>query len=165
MAKAPKEGWHRDPQNPVRERYWDGGQWTDQYRDAPPVVEKRRRRGGTVMKVMLGVILGGVVLIAGCAALISSAADEAIKDLDAEQQQHAITKEQFDSVSIGTTEEGVIKELGKQPEDAQEFTNKGFLSEEPQNSSCIYYNRDGGEFGDVFQFCFDGGKLNSKNSY
>jgi hypothetical protein len=39
------------------------------------------------------------------------------------------------------------------------------LNEEQISSSCIYYNRRGGEFGDRFQFCFDGDSLQSKNAY
>ena len=52
-----------------------------------------------------------------------------------------------------------------QAADAQEFENESLVDKEPQNSSCIYYNRKGGEFGEVFQFCFTEGKLDSKNAY
>jgi hypothetical protein len=129
----------------------------------PNCNKKYKRR--TVLKVLFGLTLFGLVVIVGCAALIGTAADEAIKELDAEQQRHAITKEQFDSIQIGASESRVVQQLGKPPEDKQEFTNKGFLSDEPENSTCVYYNREGGEYGDVFQFCFDNGRLTGKNAY
>ena len=65
----------------------------------------------------------------------------------------------------GASEASVQTSLGKPPEDRQQFQSKGFLTNEPANSSCIYYNRDGGSFGDRYQFCFDSGKLTSKNAY
>jgi len=162
-GKAPA-AWHPDPHNPGVERYWDGSEWTELRRPAASSAP-RRRRGGTVMKVALGVVLGGVLLIAGCAALIGGAANEAVKELDAEQERHAITKQAFDSAKLGWSEQRLIEHVGKQPEDKQEFTNEGFLDEEPSESSCIYFNRTGGEFGDAFQFCFDDGRLSSKNAY
>lgn len=119
----------------------------------------------SVVKIAIGVVLGGVLLIAGCAALISAGADDAVKELNAEQEAHAITKERFDSTKIGWSEARVIKHAGKEPEDKQEFNDESFVDNEPQQSSCIYYNRKGGDFGDVFQFCFDAGKLRSKNAY
>ncbi len=157
--------WHPDPHNPGVERYWDGSTWTELRRPAVALQAPQRRRGGTVWKVMLGVVLGGVLLIGGCAVLIGSAANEAVKELDAEQQRHAITKTAFDSAKLGWSEERLIEHVGKQPENKQEFTNEGFLDEEPSESSCIYFNRAGGSFGDAFQFCFDDGRLHSKNAY
>jgi hypothetical protein len=50
-------------------------------------------------------------------------------------------------------------------EDRQEFENEGIPGEEPVGSSCIYYNRAGGDLGDSFQFCFTKGRLDSKNAY
>lgn len=119
----------------------------------------------TVLKVLVGLSVLGLVLIVGCAALIGGAANEVAKQLDTEQQAHAITRQQFRSLDLGMTERQVIAAVGKRPEDRQEFQSEGFMTDEPQNSSCIYYNRAGGSFGDVFQLCFDGGRLNSKNSY
>lgn len=48
----------------------------------------------------------------------------------------------------------------------QEFVAEGVFDESEIRSSCIYYNRRGGEFGDRFQFCFDGADLlDAKNAY
>lgn len=134
-----------------------------------PHCQKKYKQGGSAVKIVLGVLAGlvllGTVTVVGCAALIGSAANEAVKSLDAEQQAHAITKDQYDAVKIGWSESKVISELGKEPENKQEFENESFVGDEPSNSSCIYYNKDGGDFGDVFQFCFDEKKLTSKNAY
>ena len=36
----PPAGWYSDPWRPEAERYWDGGEWTDDLRPAYPVVER-----------------------------------------------------------------------------------------------------------------------------
>jgi len=122
-------------------------------------------RKRTALKVFAAVCAAGLVLIGGCTALVVGGASEVAKQLDAEQRAHAISKATFDSLSIGMSEEEVIAAAGKEPENRQEFESEGFLDDEPQSSSCIYYNRAGGEFGDVFQLCFDDGKLRAKNAY
>jgi hypothetical protein len=119
----------------------------------------------TVLKVIVGLAVLGLVAMVGCAALIGSAAEEVGNELDAQQNEHAITTKQFKSLDLGTSQSAVIKELGVKPEDKQEFENEGFMSEEPSSSSCIYYNKKNGEFGDIFQLCFDEKKLSSKNAY
>lgn len=119
----------------------------------------------TVLKVALGMMLGGLVLIAGCAALIGAGADKVSKDLDRQQQAHAISLAKFRGVKHGWTERQVIGYVGKRPQDRQEFEGENALSREPANSSCIYYNRAAGRPGDLFQFCFEQGRLRSKNSY
>jgi hypothetical protein len=119
----------------------------------------------TLLKVLVGLCLLGLVLIVGCAALIGGAANEVAKQLDKEQREHAITRQQFRSLDLGMSERQVIAEVGKRPENRQEFESEGVLSKEPSSSSCIYYNRVGGSFGDVFQLCFDGRRLTSKNAY
>ena len=125
----------------------------------------KRYRRRTVLKVLVGLSVLGLAAIAGGAALIGGAANEVSKQLDAEQRAHAITRAQFDDLRIGMRQSEVESRLGKPPEDRQEFENAGVLDEEPQNSSCIYYNRAGGSFGDLFQLCFTNGRLDSRNSY
>lgn len=122
-------------------------------------VERPRRR------VWPWVLLGCVVLFAGCAALIGSAANKAIDELNAEQARHAITLAQFDAIPFGITRAQLVAQLGKEPEDAQEFVSQGVLDESEVRSSCVYYNRQGATFGDLFQFCFENDSLKSKNSY
>jgi hypothetical protein len=119
----------------------------------------------TLLKVFSALFLLGLITIVGCAALVGGAANEVSKQLDAEQAAHAISTRQFRSVDLGTRERTVIDQLGKQPEDKQQFQSESFVGNEPSNSSCIYYNKKGGNFGDVFQFCFTERKLDSKNAY
>jgi hypothetical protein len=102
------------------------------------------------------------LLIVGCVALVGSAGEEAVKEIDKQQRANSITAEQFRAVKLGSSQQAVEDKLGE-PADAQEFESEGILQKEPENSSCIYYNKRGGQFGDLFQLCFTGGKLNSKN--
>lgn len=129
----------------------------------PRCGKKYKKR--TVLKVLVGLSVLGLVAIVGCAALIGGAANEVSKQLDAEQAKHAITKKRFDSIPLGITQTEVIHIANKQPENKQEFESESFLKDEPDSSSCIYYNKKHGSFGDVFQFCFTNDKLDSKNAY
>jgi hypothetical protein len=52
--------------------------------------------------------------------------------------------------------------------DSQEFEQEiPEIQDQPERSSCIYYpEKDRPLFeGDSYQFCFDNGKLTSKNAY
>lgn len=177
-------GWYEDPQQQARYRYWDGQKWTGQTSSAAspptaaqaappsppgtppppggppaPVPAPPAPRKGTpiVIKVALGVVLGVVLLIAGCALLIGVGVNEAQK----EEQEHAISRAQYESIKNGTPQSEVEDELGA-PADAQDFDVKGL-----PDSSCIYYHEQDDDLasGAFFQFCFDGGKLSSKSAY
>ena len=157
MAKKPKPGWHPDPAAPGRERYWDGSQWTGEGRDAPPPVKKRR--GGTFLKVVLGVVIGGMVLIGGCVAIIGAGLSS--------EEEDGITASEFQSISQGTTQDEIEEQFGE-PTDSQEFESQiPDLQDTPSQSSCIYYPEKGKPIleGQSFQLCFDDGKLTSKNAY
>ena len=116
-------------------------------------------------------VLAGVFVLGlgGCVAVIAVVAtgvNNAVEKLNAEQRAHAISKDQFDAVPLGAYRAAVVQMLGKQPEDTQEFVNRGVLTSSDVNSSCIYYNKQDEKFGSArFQFCFDGDSLRSKNSY
>ncbi|WP_157981631.1 DUF2510 domain-containing protein [Protaetiibacter intestinalis] len=43
-AALPAEGWHPDPADAARERWWDGVAWTEFTREAPPVPGPIARR-------------------------------------------------------------------------------------------------------------------------
>lgn len=189
------DGFYPDPLGGKYSRRWDGSQWTTQVgpqlaagsdpakpleaptklcphcgaqsqtlaSKCPHCGKGYAKRSG--LKVLAGIVAGGLVLIAGCAgcvALIGSGVDEA----EDEAQEHAISKAEFDSIEIGTTQAQVEKRLGV-PEDSQEFEQKGFGNNAPQGSSCIYYNETGKDLfeGESFQFCFTEEKLDSKNAY
>lgn len=170
-------GWRTDPSGRHEFRYWDGTTWTENVSDRgqagvdrsmepspqpmpppPPVAKQKRKKwpwvvGAIVMMFGLGV--------AGCLAAVNNAVEE----LDREQAAHAISKVQFDAVPLGSSRADVIAQLGREPEDSQEFVHKGVLSESQVNDACIYYNREGGSFGDRFQFCFTDDALDAKNAY
>ena len=159
-------GWYANPQGPGQ-RYWDGAQWTEQYQPAPgqaaaaPKKERNWLKG--CLLVTLGVVAAGVVLIGGCAVLFSAGVDEAQK----EQDKKGITLSEFRSIEQGTSQDDVEAQLGE-PEDSQEFEQQiPELQNQPSRSSCIYYPEKGQPLfeGRSFQFCFDDGKLTSKNAY
>jgi hypothetical protein len=116
------------------------------------------------MKVALGLVLGAVVLIGGCVALISAGVDEA----NEEQKAKGITIAEFRAVELGSARVAVIRSLGK-PESAQQFENAGIegIDNTSSKSSCIYYPQKGKGIleGKSFQLCFTNGKLDAKNAY
>ena len=121
----------------------------------------------TIFKIMLGIVLGGVLLAVGCAALVGTGVDQAVKEAEREQNARGITMKQFRAVKQGTSQRRIERRLGA-PEDAQEFENQiPELQDQPSRSSCIYYpEADKPLFeGRSFQFCFDEGRLTSKNAY
>ncbi len=126
----------------------------------PSCGKKYKKRTG--LKVFLWICLGGLVVIAGCSALIAAGINSANDEAD----KHAITKAQFDSIEQGTSQSEVVDTLGK-PTGKQEFENQGAFSNEPVGSSCIYYAKKGEDLLGFpsFQFCFTNGELDSKNAY
>lgn len=183
MAGMPM-GWFADPTGRSELRYWNGNAWTDdvargglQSKDpitgdyaSPSVATAIMQRPNQPKKakwpwIVGGIFLAFVLLGGGCALILGVAVNNAVTQLNAEQAAHAITKSQFDAVPLGTSQADVIRTLGKTPENAQEFVNKGVLSSGDIKSSCIYYNKSGGSFGDRFQFCFTADKLDTKNAY
>jgi len=115
--------------------------------------------------VLGGIAAAFVLGVGGCAVIVGVAINSAVDKLNAEQRAHAISNAQFDAVPLGASQADVIRTLGKQPQNTQEFVNKGVLSPGDVNSSCIYYNKEGGGFGSRYQFCFQGDSLQSKNAY
>lgn len=109
------------------------------------------------------IVIGLVVVVGGCSAIVLAGVNEAVNDLNREQAAHAITREEFDAIPLGTSRAAVIAAVGKPPQDTQEFESAGI--DVPVKSSCIYYNQAGGEFGEFFQFCFTDDKLDAKNAY
>ena len=115
----------------------------------------------TVLKVTLGILLACVILIGGCAALISGAADE----VQEENDRTATTREQYREVRTGDTKAEVEAKLGD-PSSADEFSTEIEGLDKPVRSSCIYYGRKG-ELIAGYQFCFDVNtdRLDSKSSF
>ncbi|MBK5231593.1 MAG: DUF2510 domain-containing protein [Thermoleophilia bacterium] len=174
-------GWYDDGTGTGGQRWWDGTQWTEHRSGpaAPPApqagtaaprantapVKKKNAGLKVALGIMAGIFLLGIVGFVGCAVLIGAGVNEAVNDLNDEQAKHAITKAQYNAIQIGMTEQQVRQSTGKAPEDRQAFESEGYLNEEPDKSTCIYYNQADGEFLDTFQLCFDNGKLTSKNDF
>lgn len=119
----------------------------------------------TILKIFIGLCLAGLVFVIGCAALVGTAVNDAVNNLNAEQEKSAITRAQFKQLHLGMTEKQVKKQLGKKPQDRQDLQSEGVLDGEPSNSACIYYNKADGEWLDTYQLCFDNGRLTSKNDW
>jgi hypothetical protein len=77
MADSPAAGWHSDPENPDRMRFWDGQKWTDQVQamaGADPSPTKapgpKRRLPGLAIA---GMIVAALLVVGGLTAIIVNA--------------------------------------------------------------------------------------------
>jgi hypothetical protein len=128
--------------------------------------KKYAKKKRTVLKVFLGVFAALMTMIILIVVMVGAAANKAVNDLNAEQKAHAISPAKFSSIKLHTTKSAVLRAARPAtPEDTQEFEDAGVLNASDIKSSCVYFNKAGGSFGDVYQFCFDGNKLTSKNSF
>lgn len=137
----------------------DGSVWKQAPDGSWVIAEKKKRRKWPWVLGSLGAIVVLIVVV------FSLAVNNAVNQLNAEQQKHAITQSQFNSVQLGISQTALSNSLGKTPESSQEFVSKGVLSQQQIKSSCVYYNEAGHVFGRYYQFCFDNGALTSKNQY
>lgn len=124
--------------------------------------------------VAAGVLVAVVVVFIGCAAILGSAGNEAVKEIDRQERKlerennrSAITNRQARSIPIGTTRAQVKRRLGR-PLDTTESDN------DFADSSCMTYNvknsaKGAFEVPDTWVFCFEGtgpsGTLTSKDRY
>lgn len=132
--------------------------WT-QTPDGSWVLEPKRHH---VFRWIVGTAAALLILII---VLVGVVINGAVDQLNAEQQAHAITPAQYTTVKLGVTRQQLESQLGKQPENAQEFVSKGFLNQGQLNSSCLYYNESGKTFGHLYQFCFTNDQLDTKSAY
>lgn len=113
-----------------------------------------------VLKITLGIILGAVLLVAGCTALIGAGASEvakdpevkaAVEDLnDLSGDNDAKYKASMQQIELGMTKAEVISIAGK-PRDVQRMRSELGLDE------SLYYGS--------WQLNFTDGVLESKNRY
>jgi len=120
----------------------------------------------TILKIAVGIILAVVVLIAACAALVSSGVQEAQNESD----RTAITPEQYREVGRGTTRDELVEDFGE-PQSQQQVDQdlpqeaRDAVPEGEEDLECVYYGRRG-QLAKLYQFCFDGnGRFESKSSF
>lgn len=138
---------------------WDGTQWTGG-EGTPP---EPKRGGSSVLKVMLGVILGGIVLIGGCGALLAIGLDEAQDESD----RTSITRSQYSSAKTGQWTQSQLEARFGEPASSDEIKAEGVegIPESDFSQNCLYYSRRG-ELASLYQFCFgEDGVLTTKASY
>lgn len=120
----------------------------------------------TIVKIALGLVLGAVVLIVGCVALVGVGVDSAQKTSD----RTAITPKQYRSVNKRDTRKSVVRQFGD-PQSADEIDQdlpksaRQFIKKGEEDLACVYYGRKG-KLASIYQFCFDGnGKYQSKSGF
>ncbi len=121
---------------------------------------------GTFVKVVLGILVGGLLLIVGCVAVVGVGVDEAIDEVQEESDATSITLAEYESAATGEFTREDAEVMFGEPSSSDEIQAEGIegIPESDVEQSCIYYNREG-EVASIFQFCFDGDKvLQSKSS-
>lgn len=105
---------------------------------------------GTFVKAMLGVVVGGVLLIAGCLAVLSIEFDGASDEAQESFDEMSITVAEYESVETGETTLQEIEERFGEPSGSTESLTEA----EGDLVRCLTYDGEG----DLrsFRFCSDG---------
>jgi hypothetical protein len=181
--KGAKAGYYPDPLGSGRARYWDGASWTPTVgprvaadaapsRPVPPPAKVCKHCGtkaetfagecpncgksytqntGLIIAAIATAVVATLLFLGGCALFIASVADEVEDELDST----AITQEQFDSVTIGSSRESVEAALGGP-----------FERNENRNGVCLFYNEKSESILGIgsYRFCFDADGLSTKRA-
>jgi Protein of unknown function (DUF2510) len=180
--KGAKAGYYPDPLGSTRSRYWDGSNWTP---TLGPQVPEGTARGksippptkvcphchaqaetfettcpncGRAYGMNRGVIAGIigatvavlVLFVGGCVAFVA-----VVDDLEIEGE---ISRSEFESVQIGTTETTIRDRFGS-PADTSDVEETGGAYK------CLYYDDDDFDEDDYYEFCFRAGTLFSKREF
>ncbi len=118
---------------------------------------------GTFAKVVLGVVVGGLVLIVGCVAVVGIGINQASDEIQESFDERSITMAEYESVIMGeTTAQEIVERFGE-PTVREESLPEG--SEDDPDAElelqCLSYNRKGELTS--FRFCFDDGVVESKS--
>jgi hypothetical protein len=114
----------------------------------------------TVLKIAGGIVLGFVVLIVGCSALVAAGSGEMLGG-------NAITLAEYRFVETGETKKTeIIKDFGEptssdemESSDIEDIPDSGF------ELDCVYYDGDP-DWETTYQFCFDtGGTVESRSKF
>lgn len=125
----------------------------------PAIVEHHRSRWPWVL---LGIFGFMVIGFAGCAVISAVVLTKAADEISEQQERHAISQSQFESVAVGTSRASVLATLGKDPTTTSSFQSE-VAGDVDIKSDCIYYWESGETFGNWYQLCFDAaGNLASK---
>jgi hypothetical protein len=119
----------------------------------------------TILKIVVGIIVAVIILVVGVVALIGGAANEVAKDIEgdhAKGAEYAMSAAEFKAVDTAAnmTYKEFVAEYGKpDPEQTQEQQVDGtkFLT--------VYYNVEGGDLMDMYQFSFTDGVLDAKSKF
>lgn len=120
----------------------------------------------SIVKIALGIVLGGVVLIAGCTALLAAGVDEAQDESD----RTAITLAQYRSVDRTISRDELVDRFGDPADESQidqdlDADTRRYIKDGEEDMDCVYYTRKG-KLASLFQFCFDGnGRYQSKSAF
>ncbi|MEJ7656894.1 MAG: hypothetical protein WKF33_07680 [Thermoleophilaceae bacterium] len=109
----------------------------------------------TVVKIALGVLLAGVVLIAGCAVVFGAFVSEVDKGVQEESQKNAVSRSEMREVKRGMSRREVVRLLG-QPRDTSES------EDELGREVMLFYNVKGGDALEGWGLTFRRDKLVSK---
>jgi len=109
-----------------------------------------------------------VVFVAGCAVLLTrggGGGGEGTQNGGGPTGDQAITFEEFESVQLGASREQVEERFGE-PLPRQQLVDAGILFDDPgaTEEDCMYYESETPEFGEYYEFCFEGDELTIKNS-
>ncbi|MGH2956102.1 MAG: DUF2510 domain-containing protein [Solirubrobacterales bacterium] len=183
--RGAKASYYPDPLGSGRARWWDGAKWTHMLgplvapdavkgKPVPPPTKVCRHCGaqsetfesscpscgrayslnrGAIIAIVAVAVGATVLFLGGCAALIVVGVNE----VEEERDEHEITREQYESIQPGATRASVEARLGE-PFERDRFN-------QPAGGICLYYPEDGEDlFSDYFEFCFVGGRLDSKHA-
>jgi len=116
------------------------------------------------MKTILKIVIAGIILlilaVGGCTALVGGAISEADKQIKKDQAEYGMSPAEFRKIKTGVAYDEFVKTHGKpDPEQTQRITVDGM------KSVTVYYNVEGGDLLDMYQFSFTNGTLESKAKF
>lgn len=186
--RGAKAGYYPDPLGSGRARWWDGANWTHMLgplvapdtakgKAVPPPTKVCRHCGaqsetfertcpncgrsyggistGALVGIIAASLVAGGLVLGGCAALIAAGLNE----VEEEQEEHEITRQQFDAIQPGSTRASVEAALGE-PLETETFDEPG------GRVTCLYYPERGedvfAQLSEQFELCFVAGRLDSK---
>lgn len=116
----------------------------------------------TILKVVVAILIAVTLLAVGLVALLGVGANEAVKSIEADHAkdaEYAMSASEFKAIkpAEGITYKAFVAEYGKPlPEQTQKVQAEGV------KTVTIYYNVEGGELLDWYQFLFTDGVLSTK---